>query len=335
MEPLGGATLRIKALMEAADAVPGVGAVAPVNLVTVVPATLAPLELQSRLGTLFGYEVRAFFGVVGATSLLSGAQVEITAYEDDERDRITVVEPARDVLEAYRVQATPLKMWVRAVGPLPDAALVMSGDVAAPAADDSYWNDRDVGGSADILSLQAILPYQQVVQRVRPRSSSVSSQGIRFERTEKILGKGAFGIVFQGVRDDGSIIAVKEMSLAREERDPAALRKLLEIDKEISLLQKLDHVHIVRYLGSVRTADAICICLEYADGGTLLQHIQRVGPAGLPELAVKNFTRQILLGLNYLHSQNVVHRDVKSANILLHDAGKLLKVREAGEASPS
>lgn len=62
MEPLGGATLRIKALMEAADAVPGVGAVAPVNLVTVVPATLAPLELQSRLGTLFGYEVRAFFG---------------------------------------------------------------------------------------------------------------------------------------------------------------------------------------------------------------------------------------------------------------------------------
>jgi hypothetical protein len=89
-------------------------------------------------------------------------QIEIVAYEDDEKDRITVVGPA-DVSEAFAVwrrgKADPLKMWVRAIGPL----VVIPTSQELHGGDDSYWNDRDVG-SADVLSFAPPQPFAQVVQ---------------------------------------------------------------------------------------------------------------------------------------------------------------------------
>lgn len=95
----GGDVVRVKALMEAD---PKLNAAA-VNIVCTVAATATPREVATRLSSLFGREV------------------EVVAYEDDERDRITVTGP-QDVYEAMGVwkrgKANPLKMWVRALGPL-------------------------------------------------------------------------------------------------------------------------------------------------------------------------------------------------------------------------
>ncbi len=100
MEPqLDGDVIRVKALMEA-DAKLNAAAV---NIVCTVAVAATPKEISARLGSLFGRDV------------------EVVAYEDDERDRITVTGP-QDIYEAVGVwkrgKANPLKMWVRAIGPL-------------------------------------------------------------------------------------------------------------------------------------------------------------------------------------------------------------------------
>lgn len=85
------------------------------------------------------------------------------------------------------------------------------------------------------------------------------------------------------------------------------------------MLRKLNHKHIVRFLGTKTEEDCIYIILEFASGGSLLKVINNFGK--LAENVVQNYTRQILLGLHYLHTQGVIHRDIKCANLLLDDKG--------------
>ena len=58
--------------------------------------------------------------------------------------------------------------------------------------------------------------------------------------------------------------------------------------------------------------------LEYVCAGSLEQHYKNYL---LNEMLVANYTKQILLGLEYLHQNNIIHRDIKAANILLRDDG--------------
>lgn len=84
------------------------------------------------------------------------------------------------------------------------------------------------------------------------------------------------------------------------------------------MVQGLQHDNIVRYLGTERTGSTLCIFLEYVPGGSLRQLLERFGR--FDEALVRVYTRQLLLGLEYLHRNGIAHRDVKGANILLgHD----------------
>ena len=71
--------------------------------------------------------------------------------------------------------------------------------------------------------------------------------------------------------------------------------------RDNSTLARLNHPNIVQYLGMERpTPDILCIFLEFVPGGSLRKHINRFGP--LPEPLVRVYTRQLLLGLEYLHA---------------------------------
>ncbi|XP_057994480.1 mitogen-activated protein kinase kinase kinase YODA-like, partial [Hevea brasiliensis] len=75
--------------------------------------------------------------------------------------------------------------------------------------------------------------------------------------------------------------------------------------------------------------DKLCIYLEYVSGGSIYKLLQEYGQFG--EIAIRNFTQQILSGLNYLHAKNTVHRDIKGANILLDPSGRV-KLADFGMA---
>ncbi|KAG8908638.1 hypothetical protein FRB99_004926 [Tulasnella sp. 403] len=131
------------------------------------------------------------------------------------------------------------------------------------------------------------------------------------------IGKGQFGAVFRALNvSTGQIMAVKRINLeGRSETEVAQLMK------EVELLKKLDHPSIVKYEGMVRDDDTLSIVLELAESGSLGQMLKSFGK--LNETLVATYVTKILEGLHYLHQQQVVHCDLKAANILSTKNGNI------------
>ncbi|CAJ0866857.1 15824_t:CDS:10 [Entrophospora sp. SA101] len=132
-----------------------------------------------------------------------------------------------------------------------------------------------------------------------------------------LIGMGSFGSVYLGLNAvTGELMAVKQVELptgqsANEERKQAMLDAL---QREIALLKDLHHENIVQYLGSQHDKMTLNIFLEYVPGGSVTTMINNYGP--LKEKLIKSFVKQILQGLNYLHEKDIIHRDIKGANVL-------------------
>ena len=100
-----------------------------------------------------------------------------------------------------------------------------------------------------------------------------------------------------------------------------------QVDNEINLLKGKEHKNIVKYIGSfekeIRYEIHFCILMEFVDGFTLRQLIDEVKDKGFKETTIKGFIVQLVEGLDYLLSQNVVHRDLKAENIKVTEKGEL------------
>lgn len=133
--------------------------------------------------------------------------------------------------------------------------------------------------------------------------------------------------MYQGIRlDDGMFVAVKVVQLERVPKD------LVEgIMNEVAYLKYLDHPRIVKYLDSERTKTDFFIVLELVESGNLAD-LARIGR--LPEPLIARYMRQVLEGLDYLHSQGVIHADIKGANVLLTKEGAV-KLADFGIAKRS
>ncbi|KAK9111787.1 hypothetical protein Scep_019306 [Stephania cephalantha] len=141
-----------------------------------------------------------------------------------------------------------------------------------------------------------------------------------------LLGSGSFGTVYEGFSEDGFFFAVKEVSLLDPGRQ--AQQSIHQLEQEIALLSQFEHENIVRYLGTDKDHEKLYIFLELVTKGSLSQLYQRYH---LQDSQVSAYTRQILQGLKYLHDRNVVHRDIKCANILV-DANGSVKLADFGLA---
>ncbi|KAL7235853.1 hypothetical protein ACSBR1_019189 [Camellia fascicularis] len=140
------------------------------------------------------------------------------------------------------------------------------------------------------------------------------------------LGSGSFGTVYEGFTDDGLFFAVKEVSLL--DQGTQGKQSIYQLEQEISLLSQFEHENIVRYLGTDKADSKLYIFLELVTKGSLANLYQKYH---LRDSQVSAYTRQILNGLNYLHGRNVVHRDIKCANILV-DASGSVKLADFGLA---
>ena len=99
---------------------------------------------------------------------------------------------------------------------------------------------------------------------------------------------------------------------------------------EINLLSKLKHKNIVKYIDSIRTDTHLNIVLEFVEGGSIAAIIKKFG--AFPESLCAIYTLQILKGLKFLHSQGVIHRDIKGANVLTTKTGTI-KLADFGVAT--
>lgn len=109
----------------------------------------------------------------------------------------------------------------------------------------------------------------------------------------------------------------------------AAATEVREILREVDMLRRLRHPHIVQYLGARVSSDGghLDLVMELVDGGTVSSMLKDYGP--MDEQLASATTRQLLLGLQYLHDRCIMHSDLKPANALL-TSGAVVKLADFG-----
>ncbi|KAI9031590.1 kinase-like domain-containing protein [Phycomyces nitens] len=153
----------------------------------------------------------------------------------------------------------------------------------------------------------------------------------------KMIGKGSFGEVYHAYNYDAKEwIAVKVVKLPKTISSSQSLaidtkRKDIidEICRESEVLVNVQHPNIVEYLGSDIDMEGgyVYMFIEYVPGGSLSGCLKKAGKFDEP--LVRNFTRQILKALAYLHSKDILHRDIKGGNILIDNDG-VCKIADFG-----
>lgn len=163
-------------------------------------------------------------------------------------------------------------------------------------------------------------------------SAPPTPRGVCFAnlRAGHTIGCGSFGRVF--VAQDnvtGQLIAVKELLMGS-----GAASRHEQLVNELAVFEDARHPHVVQFFGHelVRTApdeppDRLFLYMEYLTGGTVRSQVTQFGP--LADKLLVKYTQQMLLALVYLHSRSIVHRDLKTSNLLL-TAGGDVKLADFG-----
>ncbi|XP_038620612.1 LOW QUALITY PROTEIN: mitogen-activated protein kinase kinase kinase kinase 2 [Tachyglossus aculeatus] len=160
------------------------------------------------------------------------------------------------------------------------------------------------------------------------RDVSLQDPRERFELLQRV-GAGTYGDVYKARDTDTSeLAAVKIVKL-----DPGD--DISSLQQEITILRECRHPNVVAYIGSYLRGDRLWICMEFCGGGSLQEVYQATGP--LEEKQIAYVCREALKGLQHLHSQGKIHRDIKGANLLLtlHGDVKLADFGVAGELTAS
>jgi serine/threonine protein kinase len=131
-----------------------------------------------------------------------------------------------------------------------------------------------------------------------------------------VIGHGAGGVVNRAVhKPTGMVVAVKSMDVLNDDTRRQMMR-------ELKILYEHEGDHIVQFHGAFYDDCHISVVLEFMNAGSLADLFRRAGR--FPESVISDFGAQIVQGLHYLHRErHQVHRDVKPANILCDQQGRV------------
>ncbi|CAN4093522.1 unnamed protein product [Withania somnifera] len=163
-----------------------------------------------------------------------------------------------------------------------------------------------------------------------------------------VIARGAFGTVHRGIYD-GQDVAVKLLDWGEEgQRSQAEVSSVrTAFTQEVSVWHRLGHPNVTKFIGAamgtpnlnIQTENGFigiprnlcCVVVEYLPGGTLKSFLIKNHRRKLAFKVVVQLALDLARGLSYLHSEKIVHRDVKTENMLL-DRNRTLKIADFGVA---
>uniref|UniRef100_A0A7S4D2P5 Protein kinase domain-containing protein n=1 Tax=Eutreptiella gymnastica TaxID=73025 RepID=A0A7S4D2P5_9EUGL len=189
------------------------------------------------------------------------------------------------------------------------------------------WQDGEQVGQ--VKRYQGTTEYQKIISDEEINQGNISSSqflsadddltsdDLEGWKRGNIIGKGAFGHVYLGLLKNGKFMAVKTMEFG----ESSSNEDLEQTKSELNIMKKVCHKNVVRYLGSHldEGTKVLNIFVEYMPQGSIATVAKKFNP--LPTNTIRAYTTQILEGLQYLHTQGIVHRDIKGDNILMDNNG--------------
>ena len=156
----------------------------------------------------------------------------------------------------------------------------------------------------------------QTLEQFRMAVQAIVSPGDprRFFEERGKLGEGSTSTVVLAVeRDTGRNVAIKKMDLRKQQRRELILNELVT-------MRDLKHPHLIELLATYLVGDELWLVLEYVEGGALTDILTK---QRLDETQIGAVCRPVLRALEFLHSNGVLHRDIKTDSILISADGKV------------
>ena len=147
---------------------------------------------------------------------------------------------------------------------------------------------------------------------------AIAKKSVKYYHLIEEIGKGATGKVWLSVDErKNELLAIKAIPNEYLKKEEGAVR----IKSELANLHKLKHKNIIQIKGYESTKRNTYIALEYCNGGNLHEYqkfYQKTTKTTINEFYIQKLMKQITAGLEYMHLNNIIHRDIKLENILLN-----------------